>query len=56
MSWTTPRDWTGITNDIVTSSMLNERPVDSNAHRSGGAGWRVDVWADINGISDIDVC
>lgn len=23
MVWTTPRDWTGITNDIVTSSMLN---------------------------------
>ena len=23
MAWTTPRDWTGITNDIVTAAMLN---------------------------------
>ena len=23
MAWTTPRDWTGITDDIVTAAMLN---------------------------------
>ena len=23
MAWTTPRDWTGISNGVVTSSMLN---------------------------------
>ena len=23
MAWTTPRDWTGISDDIVTAAMLN---------------------------------
>ena len=43
MAWTTPRDWTGISDDIVTAEMLNVDVRDNllvlstHAH-SGGAG------------------